>query len=138
MAITLISNTPAARGAFAGATTDAIDTTGANLLIIGMVCDAAYATTPTDSKSNTWTEATSYVSAGVVRVRLWYCIPTSVGTLHTFSAAGSLIGHILAAAFGGVRQPGFDQQNGANGTGTTLQPGSITPTADGALLWAHL
>jgi hypothetical protein len=139
-AVALIANTAAARGAFSGVTTEAIDTTGADFLIIGMVVDDGYSTTPTDSKGNTWTEAAnSYSSTGVVRVRVWYSIPDTVGTNHTFSASGSVVGHILAAAFSGVDQSDpEDQQSGANGSGTTLQPGSITPTEDGALLWAHM
>jgi len=119
----------------ADVTTTGIDTTGANLLIIALACDDAYNTTPTDSKGNTWTQLTSYTQ-GNVRVRVWFSIPTSVGTSHTFSASGSIIGTIFAHAFSGVVQTSpNDQQNGANSFNTSLATGSITPVENGELLF---
>lgn len=138
MAYSLVANTTPARGAFSGVTTGAIDTTGANLLIIAMACDTAYSTTPTDSKGNTWTQLTSYTTA-VVRVRIYYCIPTSVGTSHTFSASGSIAGYIMGAAFSGAASSSpADQQSGANSIASTLQPGSITPSEDNELIFSVL
>lgn len=137
MAIALVSNTAATRVAFSGATSTAIDTTGADFLILGMACNHGYNTTPTDSKSNSWTQLTSYTQTNV-RVRLWYSIPSSVGTGHTFTCSGALIGHFLVGAFSGVAQTTpADQQNGSNGFAGSLQPGSITPTEDNELIWTH-
>lgn len=115
-------------------TTGSIDTTGANLLVVAMSCDDAYNTAPTDSKSNSWTQLTSYTQTNV-RVRMWYSVPTSVGTGHTFSASGGAAGAIYGIAFSGVAQTSpADQQNGANGFLTSIQPGSITPTENGEVI----
>ena len=132
MAYAHVANTSTAGAS--GLTTSTIDTTGADLLIIGLACDDAYNTTPTDSKSNTWTQLTSYTQTNV-RVRLWYSIPSSVGTSHTASASGAIAGAIFFAAFSGGKQTApADQQSGSNGFVATLQPGSITPTEDNELL----
>lgn len=137
MPIALISNSTATSGLNA-TTTAGIDTTGADLLIIALCCDDAYNDTVTDSKGNTWTQLTSYTQTNV-RVRMWYSIPTSVGTAHTFTAPGVLfVGTMLAAAFSGAAQTTpNDQQSGANGFVSTLQPGSITPSEDNELIWTH-
>lgn len=137
MAYALISNSAPAQG-LASATTAGIDTTGADLLIIALCCDDAHTATPTDSKSNTWTQLTSYTQTNV-RVRLWYSTPSSVGTNHTFSSNGlGFVGTILGAAFSGAAQSSpADQQSGANGFVATLQPGSITPSENNELIWSH-
>jgi hypothetical protein len=120
-------------------TTGSLDTTGADLLIIGLAIDDAYNTAPTDSKGNTWTQAPNTYTQTNVRVRLWYSIPTSVGSGHTFSAGTSPFGSLFAAAFSGGKQTSpADQQNGANGFVGTIQPGSITPTEDNELIIALL
>lgn len=128
----LIANTASSS---AGAiTTNSIDTTGADLIVIGLAADDGYNTTPTDSKSNTWTQATSYTQ-GNVRVRLWYTTPSSVGSGHTFSFSGSPLGTMFVAAFSGANQSSpYDQQNGANAFATSLATGSITPTEDNELI----
>lgn len=133
MPIALVAN--ASASGLVNATTAGINTTGANLLVLGISCDDAFADTPSDSKGNTWTQLTSYSNAQP-RVRLWYSVPSSVGTSHTFSSNGvALVGSIFAAAFSGVSATPTDQQNGANGTGSaTLATGSITPSENNELL----
>lgn len=138
MAIALITNTSAS--GLANATTGSINTTGADFLVLSISCDSAHTATPTDSKGNTWTQLTSY-TASEPRVRLWYSIPTSVGTSHTFASNGAnLVGSIFVAAFSGVKQTApADLQNGANGTGSaTLATGSITPSEDNCLVISAL
>lgn len=121
--------------ALSDAVTSSMDTTGADLLIIGLACNNGYNTTPTDSKSNTWTQLTSYTQ-GNVRVRLWYCKPTSVGASHTFTAPGGIIGTIFAAAFSGAKATSpADQQNGSNAFASSLATGSITPSEDDCLIF---
>ena len=51
--------------------------------------DDTYGDTPTDSKSNTWTQLTSYTQTNV-RVRLWYCVPTSVASSPAATGTDSL------------------------------------------------
>lgn len=132
MAYSLITNT-SVQGA-SNVTTPAVDTTGADLLILGISCDDAYSTTPTDSKGNTWTQGTSYTQ-GNVRVRLYYSVPTSVGTSHTFSASWAITGVMFMLAFSGALQTSpLDQQNGANSFNTSLACWSITPVENNELI----
>lgn len=132
MAFSLITNTSAA--GLSAVTTPAVNTTGADLLVIGLACDPTYATTPTDSKGNTWTKAaTDYTNT--VEVQLWYSVPTTVGTSHTFTAPGAVVGSIFVQAFSGAKQTSpLDQQTGNTAVSTTIQAGSITPSNDNSLL----
>jgi hypothetical protein len=111
------------------ATTDAIDTTGANLIVIGL---SWYSDAPSvsDSKGNTWTALSTYGSSPYL-VRLFYCLNPSVGGSHTFSTTANI--YVLnVAAFSGVTA--FDAESGAgNGNATTIQPGSITPAVASGL-----
>jgi len=137
MAIALISSSAPATNAVS-ATTSAIDTTGANLLVIQMACNDPHTDTPTDSKGNTWTQLTSYTQTNV-RVRTWYSVPTSVGSGHTFTSNGaSFFGTILASAWSGVNATPTDLISGSNGFANTLQPGSITPSQNDCLILTHV
>jgi len=131
-AVTLIANTSAA--GFGETTTAGINTTGADFIVIGLAIDDGYNGTPSDSKSNTWTQVSNTYTQTNVRVRMWYTRPTSVGTSHTFTVPANPIGSIFVAAFSGVNLSTTDQQNGANGFASSLATGSITPTQNGALL----
>ena len=117
-----------------GATTDAVDTTGANLIVIA-VSRFNGAITLSDSKGNTWTPLTDTSSSGC---RLYYTVPSSVGSGHTFSTAGTNVYAPLAVlAVSGAAASPFDAQNTfATGSGSTGQPGSITPAEDNELLVA--
>jgi hypothetical protein len=124
-------------------TTPGIDTTGATLIVISLsyLIDApASGGTPTisDSKGNTWTPLTEYATSGHAfdgEIKLLYTFPSSVGAAHTFSAnLASSFNAITVAVFGG-KSATFDQETGATSPGaTTQQPGSITPSANNALL----
>lgn len=138
MAIALVTNQSAS--GLVSATTAGVDTTGADFLVLGISCESTHNDTPTDSKGNTWTQLTSY-TASEPRVRLWYSVPTSVGSAHTFSSNGSnLVGSIFVGAFSGVKQTSpADLQAGANGTGaSTLATGSITPSENNCLVISAL
>ena len=133
MAISLIANIDAAGAG--PVTTGSIDTTGADFIVIGLAVDDGYNDTPTDSKSNTWTQVANTYTNTNVRVRMWYSVPTSVGSAHTFTAPSSPIGTIFVVAFSGVAQTTpEDQISGANAFASTLKPGSITPTEDNELI----
>lgn len=139
MAIALIANTIATPGANGGSTS-AIDTTGATLIV---VLTAEYlggiGHSVSDSKGNTWTPLTQQqAGAGLYsRVRIYYTIPTSVGSGHTFTFSGSG-GHpvIMVQAFSGTKSSGaFDAENGAStNSAGTLSPGSITPSEDNCVV----
>jgi len=138
MAVALVSNV-GATGTADTVTTGAIDTTGANFLVISVAVDSGATPTISDSKSNTWTALTS--SALTVKTIIYYVANPTVGTSHTFSnTASQNYCSIRAAAFSGVATTTpADQQNGATGTGaSTLATGSITPSENNELVIAAL
>lgn len=130
-AISLVSHVGAHSTDTSNVTTGAIDTTGANLLILAAGFYPAITGVPTitDSKGNTWTGLVAQ-DDGQARVRLWYSTPTTVGAGHTFTLAGSLTyPAIVVGAFGNAKPASpFDTQ-----TGTAVPPGS-TSFNSGALL----
>ncbi len=127
MAIALVANA-ALTG---GQDTSAVNTTGANLIVILIAGGSDI--TPSDNKGNTYTGLTIH-SQGGDDSRLWYCYNPTVGTGHTFHQQWSYE-CIFAAAFSGVAASPFDQENGSNTAGaTSLQPGSITPSEDNCLI----
>lgn len=137
MAYSLIANTHAAN-TDSGVTTSAIDTTGANLLVVATGSyQAATIPTLTDSKSNSWTGLPAQEVSGDSRVRVYYCAGATVGSGHTFSFNGSVTyPAICVAAWAGARTPTpDDQQNGTNASGVnSVQPGSVTPGESNELL----
>ena len=131
----LIASTSSGLGANGG-TSSAINTTGANLIVIA-VAFSSYAPgtgiAPTDSKGNTWTGLTVSPSGGAnwVTNRLFYCYGATVGTGHTFSFShSSSYSSIAVVAFSNVASSPFDQQsiNAGNAAYTSINTGSITPS----------
>lgn len=126
-----------------GVTSGSINTTGANLLIASVSWyPAAGADIQTaqfsDSKGNTWSQLNL---AGVISTtntanRLFYCVPTSVGTGHTFTASQTNSYPAIAVlAFSGMSGTPLDQQSqGEASAATTIQPGSITATQANTVL----
>jgi len=111
-------------------TTASVDTTGATLLVLCVSCYGTGAPTVSDSKGNTWTSLTTR-GATAIGFRMHYCVPTSVGTGHTFTASSSgLSPSICAAAFSGAAAVPFEAESG----GTSATPGSITPSEANELL----
>lgn len=121
-------------------TTSAIDTTGADLIVLAIGSNAS-ALTVSDSKGNTWTALTNHNAAGPPSIgsRLYYCVNPTVGSGHTFTVSHSY-GAISATAYSGVGTSPFDQQNGATSVPlvSALATGSITPTENGELVIASL
>lgn len=121
-------------------TTSSVDTTGANLLVVA-VSYYGNTTDPvlSDNKGNTWTGLTAREQSGTtMSVRLYYCVPTSVGTGHTFTAGpgGTSYPTISVSAFSGAAASPYDQETGAATAGnvTSFQPGSITPSENNCVL----
>jgi hypothetical protein len=123
-----------------GGTTAAIDTTGADLLLIALTYQGAAAPTFSDSKSNA--APTSIISAQNTNsnftVALWYIPTPIVGTGHTFTLTrtGSFCSVAVQAWSGSSGSGTLDQSNGNASAlfGTTVQPGAVTPGASGELL----
>lgn len=116
------------------ATTGAIDTTGADLIIIHIAIGTALgAPTVTDNKSNTWTALTAKTS-GSQTSQLYYCVNPTVGSGHTFNVA-AFIDSIEVLAVSGVDSgTPFDVQNGNTGGSGAIQPGSVSPTNNNSLI----
>lgn len=132
MSISRIAKTSAA-GNSGGATTPAVNTTGANLLILATSQYDSGAIV-SDSKNNTWVALTAKGFVAFARAQFWYCKNPVVGAGHTFSALGAASYCSLAvSAYSGARilEP-FDVENGDdNGA---HQPGIVTPGYDNSLI----
>lgn len=123
----------------AGGTTTAKDTTGATLLVLAIAYNQfSGAPTVSDSKSNIWTPLTAQGSTNVHASRIYYAQNPTVGTGHTFTIAGASSNSIAAMlAFSNTKTASvFDAENTAfgNSATTSLQPGSVTPSANGAVI----
>jgi len=143
MVFALITNTFAQSSDDTTVSTSAIDTTGANLIVLFTTSDLATFPVVADSKSNTWTGLTTFGGGTGFKpeVKIWYCLNPTVGSGHTFSNNPSGTGYpsIAVAAFSGAGSSPFDQQNGFSSgdtTALTIQAGSITPGQDNELLIA--
>lgn len=100
-----------------GITSDAIDTTGATLLVAIVAGQTIESGTVTDSKGNTWTQLTVPDSSGT-RLRLSYCLSPTVGTGHTFSTTSTFATLAVAAFDGGTYQ--VWTSTGKTNSGTSL------------------
>lgn len=119
-------------------TTDAVDTTGATLIVVSVSWYNPGGTPAvSDSEGNTWTGLTA-VGAGDYRVRLYYCVSPTTDAAHTFTAAQAGTFPVIGvAAFSGVDTGDPLDQESAGGTvagGASLQPGSVTPDEDDCLV----
>jgi hypothetical protein len=132
-----IVSTDAALGANGGAL-PTIDTTGANLIVVSVAWfPAGTFTDITDNKSNTYLELPA-VDDTATRQRLFYCIGATTGSGHvvTVNATGVYCSAQLVA-FSNISaiDSGITNAN-VSGAGTTVQPGSVTPSQDKAVLVA--
>lgn len=125
-------------------TTSALDTTGADLIVVQSFAGYANSTPPviTDSKGNTWTKLTPQNDAVPCCMVFYYCSNPTVGAGHTFTGTctGNQNQNIAVQAWSGSAASPFDVQNGlANGGyvgSSTIQAGSITPSVNGELIVA--
>lgn len=120
-------------------TTSAIDTTGANFIVVNAGYYPGSVPALSDSKSNTWAPLTAQINAGIVN-RLFYCFNPTVGSGHTFTLAGSTtFPSIQVDAFDNMGSGSFDVENGTTFTNQiTVQPGSVTPSQANTLVIAGI
>lgn len=135
MAYSLVAHAYAGNTVGNTATTSAINTTGATLLV---VCSSDYqhasnTDTITDSKGNTWVPIANSVN-GNHSCCIWYCATPTVGTSHTFSGTGGYCSIFVSAWAGSATSGVLGFHSEGNATGTTVQPGSLTPTNNGSLI----
>jgi hypothetical protein len=136
MAFSLVTSGGAQSADTLTATTAALDTTGAGLLVVYTAGDNLFDAVVTDSKGNTWTPLVDAPHAP--DARWFYCANPTVGSGHTFtvSDAGSVarLPSLGVLAFSHTGLAVFHQETGLQTNGTTAQPGSQTPTSDNALV----
>jgi hypothetical protein len=123
-------------------TTAAIDSTGANLIVL-VVSGTTGVTdyTVSDSKSNTYTALTRYVGAPSVDVRMHYVAAPTVGSGHTFTvtknSGGSMFPSVAVLAVSGAHATPHDQENGNNAaSAAAVSTGNVTPSQDNELIVA--
>ncbi len=124
------------------ATTPAMDSSGANLLVVMFFTYAGFPATITDSKSNTWTYATPVTLGGAIEMSVAYCHSPTVGSGHTFTMNVATLdfSYLTAIGFSGAAAAaGYDTTVAGFSFGTnTQQPGSLTPVEDNEVLITFL
>lgn len=129
MAFALVASTKAQQ---ASATSSAIDTTGANLLVAVIAnLQTAATPTPTDVYGNTWTAAPSNYGSvgGHSRIYVFYVASPTVGPGHTFTlpATGGAQPEGVFSAWSGASAIPYDSINGAESATQPIYSGSLTP-----------
>lgn len=139
MTFSLVASTKKG-GTTSGVTTDAIDTSGADLIVVHVASQAGISYTLSDNKSNTWNALTIHDGNLFTASKFFYAINPTVGSGHTFTTSGvNSAASIQAEAWsGGKLTSPFDQQNGASGTTSPRSTGSVTPSEDNELVIAGL
>lgn len=135
MSIAVVANTAKASVNNTSVTSDAIDTTGADLLVLSVACYSLVSTV-SDSKGNTWNARTLYGSGGLCQI--FYAVNPTVGSGHTFTVSGGAATYpavfVLALSGADLTAP-YDVENGADtDSSTTIQTGSVTPSTDNQIL----
>lgn len=137
-AITVVATQSEGTGG-TGLTTSGIDTTGANLIVIEVTCYSGGGNPElnSDTYGNTWTGLSQYgngLGGGTALSRLFYCANPVVGTGHTFTSNSFQCTVSIVAVSGAASSP-FDAETGGSiATGTSGQPGSITPSEGNCLV----
>jgi len=131
VAIALVASTGKSVG-INGGSLDAINTTGATAIIVGV---GGFGTvTISDNKGNSYTPLTGYTQADSATFRFHYVLTPVVGSGHVITLSGSGI-YCAATAYAFSGAINYDsRQNGASGTSSPLNAGSVTPSVNGALV----
>jgi len=140
MAWSILASTSAGSSDTINVTTSAIDTSGADLIVLSVASYIVVSNPlPSDSKGNTWHPARSAFSASLSRVSLYYAYNPTVGTGHTFTcgipATQNFPSISVVAVSGALLTDPLDQTNGGTASSsTTVSTGNITPTQDNELI----
>ena len=114
------------------ATTPAVATTGANLVVIFVTVNTVTAPIITDSSMNTWTARSSYTLNSTITIFTFECLNPTTSASHTFTAtaAGQYV-NMAAHCWSGVKTSNaFYQQKGS----ITGMPGLLTTLVDKSLI----
>lgn len=138
MSFTLLAHTAAGSTDHQSVATTGIDTTGADLLLIGFANYQSDLSPDVDSKGNTYLALTRQENASNEGVRWFYKRGGSVGAGHTASFTSGSTNYpamFFSAWSGSVASP-VDQEGGTHGTSgtdTAAQGGAVTPSQDNCL-----
>ncbi len=121
-----------------------INSTGASLYVVCVASDAGNGTGQgvSSTRGNTLTKiGTRYTNSAAQQIETFYSVPSNPGSGDQLTYSGSF-GTIMATAWSGTHattplDTGSGAPTGNNGTtSTSIQPGSVTPTQNGALIAA--
>jgi hypothetical protein len=135
MAFSLVSH---GFGAFA--TSASFNSTGADLLVAVYAGYSSAVAPSNDSKGNTWTRALNFYDTVTPNyASIWYVVAPTVGSGHTLAVVGGTsyyAGWCVACFSGALQSSPLDANTVTNiaGSGTTIQPGSVTPSANNELV----
>lgn len=113
-----------------GAASGAVNFSGVDLIVCGQVSYSGNAvSTISDSSGNTYTALTKQAPGGAVEnTQLFYKQGPTVSSSMTFTS-GNANADVYAIGFSGSTTSPFDVQNGNGvGPGSSVSPGSITPS----------
>lgn len=141
--ISLLTSAKAgADSGFSNATTPAINTTGATLLVAVVTGFNTNAGILTDSAGNTWTALAAAQNASLLTCRLYYCASPTTSASHTFTASQGYSYLALSVyAFSGTDPTPLDVSNGQAHEGvdlTSYDTGSVTPSQADSLIVAGI
>lgn len=114
-------------------TTGAIDTTGANLIILQGNSAGSDPNTPSDSAGNSWTQGILFNATGH-RISVWYCYNPTTSATHTFTTLGTAPANFVSA-WSGIGTSPFDQSGSATSNNNTIQLPSTTPSVSNELIY---
>ena len=119
-------------------TTSAINTTGADLIVVFLAYNLGSTVTLSDSLGNSWTGITSISDGVTVTAIMYYCHAPTVGAAHTFSVSGSnnYCSMFVEAWSGSASSGTLDQQGTTFSSSNVLSllSTSITPAVAGELI----
>ncbi len=127
----------AATGLDDGVTTDSVDTTGANLIVLSGDGFGDDAVACSDNKSNTWLSAVAYDADSNRKIKIFYVYSPTVGSGHTFTLIAPRAKSLSMSAWSGAASSPLDQTSagGNNGAASaTFTVGSITPPENDELV----
>lgn len=140
--ISLIAQTSKASPTGVSVTTDAINTTGASLIVVCIV-SVYYNEQPVqDNQGNTWTSAGEIMSGGsYVRLKIFYKYAPTTNASHTFSTVGGYgvnYASMIVFAFSGTTGTSYESNNYTQNGYSPLSTGNVTPSTNGQVLVALL
>ena len=119
-----------------GATTNAIDTTGADMICVNVATYNKLGLSITDSESNTWVALSVDINS-TQRNGMFYCLNPTTSASHTFTYSEPVSYPTVAVmAFSGVSAFDSEATSTQSGASFNILSGQVTPSADGCLVIA--